>query len=150
MGFGIRFLGPCFAFSNAGVLRMVPGRLLCSCPSFAGYLYGMSNTEERKALMAFFPFLPMPGLFFSLAHPTDKHHFLVSHTRTPYQDLAGILQKERKGRCCGVAWTLAHDPWALPVCTKARGMPAMPQSLCRSGEERSHLYSLDLVTCCLG
>lgn len=53
--------------------------------------------------MALFPFLPpqnTPVLFFSLAHPTDKHHFLVSHT----DSIVKLGQDPAKGKKWQMLW----------------------------------------------
>lgn len=118
--------------SNTGVLRVVSGRLLCSCPNFARYLHAVHHVRGRKAFLAFFPFLPpwnTPVLFFSLAHPADKPHFLVSHT----DSIARFGQDPAKGKKEQMLWDGRHSgPWPLgPPCLHkgTRDASHAPESL---------------------
>lgn len=148
-----------------GLWNQTPGLLLCFSPTLGslewcqtglctyvkallGIYMQCTTFEERKALMAFFPFLPswsMPVLFFC---PMDKHHFLVSH-----DSIARFGQDLAKGKKGQMLWGgLCSGLWPLgPPCFYKNMRDARDaQSLCRKGEEPGQFYSLDLVMCCLG
>lgn len=108
-----RSLGHCFV-SDTMVLRdVVLGRPLCSCTSFAGYLHASCSFGGKDAVNGFVP-TPAPWirsvLFFSLAHPTDKHHFLVSYT----DSIARFGQDPVKEKKWQRLWGgLGSGPWPL-------------------------------------